>query len=323
MGQRPSIQRLRQIYERQVPAQFGRDYIPSTFATREEAPSKSRPARIYWPKNNRLLHSLSKPETNSILLAIYNPNLAEMHEQKMLSCWPSPHPLIGFLGKYDQEAPSVLGTINVAERLGYGDIHPIVYMEDPDNHGQKVSVAYPFQGDLLLFIREENGNVYCVNWTVKNKLKSFYDLSVDDNWTGSDKQKRKAYARYEIEKCYYEDAEIRTQKVTDEEIDKHLSANLSLIYPYSCINTTLSRKEYHYIVESFQNCLELKIPPSDIITSLIYRRICNFEEARNVFYGAIWGRKLRVDLFKPILIDRPLNPEKVDILEFYHEWFKK
>jgi hypothetical protein len=42
-----------------------------------------------------------------------------------------------------------------------------------------------------------------------------------------------------------------------------------------------------------------------------------------VFYRAIWEEKLKVDLFSPILIDRPLLPETDNVLEFFSDWFDR
>lgn len=39
-------------------------------------------------------------------------------------------------------------------------------------------------------------------------------------------------------------------------------------------------------------------------------------------YQDIWGRKLAVDMFKPILIDHPLNYEKKDLLVAFGDLFE-
>jgi hypothetical protein len=48
---------------------------------------------------------------------------------------------------------------------------------------------------------------------------------------------------------------------------------------------------------------------------------CSDEVIKAILCQMIWNRKLRVDLFKPILLERPLIPEIKDVLIEYSHWY--
>lgn len=323
MSRRPSIQRLKTILNRQDPPCFGPKYIPSTLATRDEAPSKSIPSILKSSKLDRDVHVMSVPEKIVALLAIYNPMLEEFHEQKMLCRWESMHPMYGMPGIDASNLPAVMGTVHVAERLGYGNMHPVVFIEDPDNKGRKVRVAYPYQGDFLLFMKNDNNDIYCVNWAVKDSRQSFSEPRMGKRWDKSPKNIQETLARNEIEENYYLDAGIRTQYMCGDEIDEYVASNMLQIYPDTYHKVKLPNDCCELILSAFRSGMESDIPPCDVINSLLKRNVCTVEDARMLLFQAIWNREIRVDMFKPILLDYPLRPERVDVLEHYAAWFKQ
>lgn len=317
-----TLQRLKLILSRQEPPRFGRAYVPSTLATRDEAPAISRPAILQSHKLGRPVHTLSQPETRAALLALYHPFLFELHEQKMLSRWPYPHPMAGLPGIDATALPSVRGTVEVAERLGYLDIHPIVYMRDEAVSAHAIKVPFPYQGDLLLFIQPPNQIPYCVNWPVKDKREAFTTPGPGKRRPDSVESKRSALARYEIEVAYHADASIRTQPIANTDIDTNLAANLCQIFPYTTKSISAdTRPKRKQIVDAFHSAMALGVPPMEVMVSLVFRRLCSDYEARVIFFQAIWERELRVDLFRPVLVDYPLEPEHVDVLDRYAHWF--
>src|SRR3546814_9184769 len=87
--------RLRLIEKRQMQQRWGSDYRPAMCATRDEAPTRSRPSRMYSTKLARELHFMSLPERHVCLLALYHPKMFDIHEQHMLNPFGEPHPLAG------------------------------------------------------------------------------------------------------------------------------------------------------------------------------------------------------------------------------------
>lgn len=321
-SQRLKLCRLQTILERQEPARYGADYIPSTLATREEAPSISRPAMLRSTKLNRDIHTLSTPETYAALLALYHPDLVDLHEQKMLSTWGTCHPLRNFPGFDGTHLPDFSGTVAVSERLGYLDVHPILHFVDPQT-SKKMLAPFPYQGDLLLFMRKEE-SMYCLNWTVKDKDAQFTAPRPNISRPNSPEARRAAMARYEIEVEYYRDAGIRTQRISHENMDKILCANLSQLFAYTCrpISSTAERNRGR-VLDKLHTALELEVPPYEALEIPVLQQHCTSYEARTILYQSIWDRVLRVDLFSPVLIDYPLLKERTDVINRYSDWFVK
>lgn len=322
MSSRPSVPRLRQIIERQVPRRFGKDYMPSTYANRNEAPSISIPSIIHSYKFERDIHTLSESETHAALLAFLHPGIFDIHEQKMLSRFEDAHPMAGYPGVDTSQLPPVMGTVDVAERLGKLKWHPMVKVKPQTKGEREKLVAFPYQGDLLLFIEDEYGK-YCVNWSVKKDQKGFSSPSPTAKNLESKSLKDKALFRLELEQEYYADAGIRTQRVAGVEIDKVLAANLMRIWSLANKPHSFNSDQREQILSSLQIAFEKEIPSLEVFLSLSRRQISSIEASKSVFYEAIWNRKIRVDWFKPILPDYPLRPEIIDPIAKYGNWFSR
>ncbi len=316
-----SPQRLEQILSRQKINRWGKDYIPAIMATRNEAPSISRPSILSSKKFERGIHLLSVPERNAALLALYHPNLIDLHEQKMLPTGPSPHPLGGHSSKIGVSLPSMRGTVAVADALGFMDLHPKVSVQDPRNPETKMWVPFPFVGDLLLFM-EMNSQTYCVNWTVKQKSEDFKNSRLITKRRVNDTRgARKAIARHQVEEVNYEDAGIRTVRVTEDSIDLNVVSNLHLLFGYSKSQLDISDEQRKEVVDKFIVALSQGMSGLEVIHALTERGQYTVHQCLTVFYQAIWGRTLRVDLFCPLLIDRPLRQEKQDLIDVYSSFF--
>ena len=324
MGKRTgvTVARLKKILERQEPRKFGSAYIPSIFATREEAPGISKPVILKSIKLNREIHLLSGPEFCAAALALYHPALIDLHEQKMLARWPDLHPLAGLPDVDATSLPSIAGTVDVVARLGYLDLHPVVYVKDNGHLTRKTPVPFPYLGDLLLFLSEPESVPYCVNWTIKDKVEAFTSPGPGKHSPNAH-DRRKALARFETEVQYHLDAGIRTQPIAGTEIDRHVADNLRAIYPFITFRLpTISSEQRAEVIDRFRTGMVLEVPPMDIVTSMEMRGQCPAWEATVILYQSIWSRALRVDLFKPVLMDYPLRPEVVDVIAHYADWFR-
>lgn len=316
-------ERLRTILQRQEKPRWGADYIPSILATPSEAPSISRAVILSSAKLGRDVHALSEPEKKASLLALYYPKLVELHEQKMLSPTPRPHPLFDFPSEPQFGLPHLRGTLAVAQQLGYLDLHPCVRVPDASNPAGKRWVPFPYMGDLLLYLRGLDGGIYCVNWSIK-------DSEQDFERPGPSKRPRRlgaadiqdALARHEIEDVYYADAGIPTMKIAGEQIDANVAANLAQLFFYHKTRLDISAQLQSDLLRKFQAGLASDISPMEVILSIRSHSDVAVRDCTTVLYQAVWSRKLRVDLFKPVVIDRPLRPEQRDVLDVYAHWFK-
>lgn len=317
-----SAQRLKTIYKRQLECHWDSTYQPSIKATPQEAPSISRAYTLNPEKFNRQVHVLSTPERNAALLGLYHPNVIGLQEQRMLSPEPASHPLWNMHDINRQNLQPIHGLVEVAEKMGYLHLLPRVNVRMP--HNEVITTVFPWIGDLLWAIKDTSGKIYCINWSVKSDYQDFKRPPFRKPKQPADNNENsKLLERHEIEREYYRDAGIRTLFISDDQIDKHVVANLRQIFLHHRRPVNLSDEQKNEILNRFKIAFDTGIPPSDVITSFVDRKKYTEHECRDLFYQAIWTRKLRVDLFKPVLINLPMNPETKDVLDVYQDWFRE
>ena len=318
-----SLARLKKISARQENAEWNGNYVPSILATPQEAPSISH-AFVLTPEklNGRETHLLSTPERNACLLGLYHPQVVGLQEQRMLSPGPCEHPLWTFLGIDRTPLPPIKGIIDVADRLGYLDTLPRLKVDHPNPDQPPKTVIFPLIGDLLWAVQPSAGNIHCVNWTIKSSEADFKrPISAPHGLTVSEKRSRSLLARHEVEEIFYKDSGIRTIRVSDEAIDRHVSANLRQLFLHHRQPLGLTAAQKEEILRKYQVALQCGLPPVDVILQLTERGRYSVYQARTSLFQAIWNRELRVDLFSPILTNRPLKPESRDVVEVYADWF--
>jgi hypothetical protein len=317
--------RLKTIYSRQDSPSWEPDYMPSILATPQEAPRISHAFTLTPAKLNiRETHLLSTPERNAGFLGLYHPQVVGLQEQRILSPEPCHHPLWTFPGIDKTDLPPLKGIIDVAERLGYLDILPKVKIENPQESGEPISVVFPWVGDLLWAVRDITGMIYCVNWPIKDTYQDFKRPAPPRiGKTVSKNQLQSILARHEIEKVYYEDAQIRTIQVANEGIDHHVVANLRQLFRHHRLQLQLTEEQREEILHKFRAALETGIPPIEVILHFIERERYTTYQCRSLYFQAVWNRELRVDLFQPILINRPQRPETRDVIDVYADWFRR
>ncbi|MNF26333.1 hypothetical protein D3C81_485610 [compost metagenome] len=307
------------IIERQLSFQWGDQYQPSIRASRSEGPSISRLRELNWKRYGRTLHLLSTPEVRAVNLALYNPNVFEIHEQKMLHPTPTTHPLFGHPLAQTMLLASHKGTLDVAERLGKLRSHPTIWIDDGE---QRERFPFPYLGDLLLYLKCSDSSPYCVNWTVKNTESDFNEHRRSKVKTLKQRQrdKERAEIRHEIERIYYLDAGIRTQRIVKNSIDDEVSANLDMCMSAEDRLITLSPLTVKDFTQSLNQAIGTDTTAAEIINKYTSHH-GKAHEFRMLFYRAVWRRELLLDLFQPILIDRPMNPQDQDVLDVYSSYF--
>lgn len=261
---------------------------------------------------------MSDAELAVALLALYHPQLVELHEQKMLHAYPAVHPLFGFPGHVDPQLKPIKGTLNVAARLNIRQYHPKVGIKDPKT-GKSAPVAFPYQGDFLLFIQVAS-RIKLVNWSVKKRAENFEQIEVA-NELSSRRALDKLRRRHLIEEVYYQDIDVETKRVSQDKISRSLTANLRLLFGHLHRRHAITSTCRSAIVAAFTQAIGSEETATDVISYLKRDQICSIEAARDTFYQAIWLRELRIDLFKPIVLSAPLRPEKLDVFEHHADWF--
>lgn len=321
-----SISRYNTITSRQFPAQWGAAYEPSAKATRNEAPSISRPSTVHSTKLGRAVHLMSLPERHAALLALYHPELFDLHEQHALSPVPAAHPLANHPRANGMFLLPIEGTVAVASRLGILSRHPVIYVENAlSNEGLlDMRVPFPYLGDLLLFLDDGKGP-YCVNWTVKKNLESFRrsSIAVISQPGRAARAEQRAHERHLLEATYFEDAGIRTQRVSEECIDPYVYSNLSKLVTWTYRQPSLSSDAFAALTQFYVGLVGRVDTVLTHLAPLQRRFSCTQHDCLTVLYQGIWSRKIRVDLFKPIFPNKALRRESSDVLNVYSAWFRR
>lgn len=324
-SKKPSAARLKTILQRQMAAAWDRSYVPSILATVAEAPSISR-ASILTPGkfDGREVHVLSPAERALGFLGIYHPDTVGLQEQRMLDLAPSQHPLWDFPGITNIDLPLLKGLADVAERLGYTDMLPTIEIPDADDPSQTMTVNFPYIGDQLWAIRGGTRGIYVVDWNIKDTHKAFKCPPPGANGKPRrEPESRAELARHELQTAYYADAGIRSIQIAGEALDFHVAANLRQLFLHHRRQVNLPSELQHEILDRFRAALAVGVPPLEIIMLYSESDRCTMHQCRDLFYQFVWRRELRLDLFQPILIDRPMRPEERDAIDVYADWFKE
>jgi hypothetical protein len=300
---------------------WGSDYCPAMKATRAQAPSISRASQMRCSDFDRVVHAHSPGEQEAIFLALHNPALFELKEQRPLSPLPAPHPLQAHPLTKGRAMPSTRGTVEISMDLGLFAFHPKQW--ELGAAGEPRWRPLPWIGDLLLFLLDQDGP-YCVFWDVKAKRGDHAKPGPGNGFRPRCRRTElRARARYEVQREYFKDAGIRIVELAREEIDRHAANNLRALFGWTARPVRLSAEARKRLTCSLAEAQEKGSPPIDVIEAARKRLNVPFDECKRLMYHLIWRRSLRVDLFQPVLINCPLHPESRDVLDVYRNWFMR
>lgn len=312
-------QRLDLMMGRQAGFNWGDQYLPAIMAVPGEAPRTSRISRLNSRLLDRTIHLLSRPERVFTQLALYHPDLFDLHEQKVL--WPiqSSHPLFGHPLMHGTFPPPVRGTSDIAQEIGFKHYE----IERKNSDGQWEKVLFPYVGDLLLYLHGKNGP-YALNWTVKDRKAAFGERRNGHAKTPVQQKndRTKAELRAALEEAYYLSAGIRTVQVSLDMLEPMLVQNLGLLFPMHGLPLRLETSLLEDFSCAVKEAFDEGVPPA-----LIAIKYGADWGARDQFickiYQDIWHRHLPVSLLDPILIDHPLSKDGPDVLSIYGSLFEE
>lgn len=318
-----TLARMQEVLRRQDPPQWGKYYDPAIRAKREEAPSRSRPAQVWSERLGRYCHTLSLVEQKVLLLALFNPQLFELQEQRMLATEARPHPLAGHSLATGMDLPGLRGTIDVCDRLDMIGRHLWIFIEHPDG-SERVPVPAPFFGDFLLFLCDDHGP-YCVNWTVKPSEEEFQRRPTGRRPARrAEAQAAAVRARHAIEELYYLDADIPTIRIVDSDIPELFAQNLRSLILIQHRAAGVDASIYAEVCDRLRATLRTEQPPLEVLLSVMHRYDLNMETAKATFFRSLWRRDVRAELMEEVIfVDRPLRPERRDPLQVYANWFAR
>jgi hypothetical protein len=318
---RPVEVRERTIRKRQDPPEWGAGYLPGQLATREEAPDESRPATILSFQLGRPVHCMSEPELYAFVLASYMGKFFELHESRTMSPEPSAGFIHGCPGLTQTYAAAHCGTILAAERLGVLQFHPTIRVPDPSTSKSKV-IAFPLLSDQLFFCRDDEG-IYGVNWCIKQAPEDFKKAFKSRSPVRAPKSDEAHEARLLIEEEVFRDAGIRTIHVANTDIPNHVKLNLRSIYTYKLRESSLHELLRLEFIETVNARLPLEVPLFETIRSFQGRYGGSFFDYQIDLFTAIWDKKIKCDLWRPILLDEPLRPLAKCLDAHFASWWQR
>lgn len=315
--------RLVQIGKRQREDRWSPHYLAGIFADPLEAPSIStatilRPGKL----GGREFHTLSFNETCASLLALYNPACWEVFDQRAMSTTPRPHLLQGHPKADGLNLSPYLGTLEVAERLGTLSKHPKVRGKIGTNESNWPWVPFPYFADLTLCLEDALGP-YVVDWTVKDKEEDFKRRGVRKSRVRPDRDDPAVMARTALQELYNHDAGVRTQQVVGRSIDFHVRCNLRELFLDETYAINMDPHAKLELIHELKEAVGKEIPAYIRARQLAQVFKLEAREVVALLRQGIWTRQIRVDLFQPVLMDKPLRREEVDVLSHYAAWFNR
>jgi hypothetical protein len=270
---------------------------------------------------------LSTGEQHAALLALHHPELFELQEQLPLSPDPTPHPLASYPLWSGPPLSPISGTIAIADRLGLLSFHPKVWVpgKDIDRGNQAADGHWEpdcWYGDLLLFLTDDQGP-YCVHWDVKGEHGRHDKAGPVVTPKRRKQADERAQARHSVLCSYFAEAGIRSVSVAHTEIDKPMRDNLRSIFGWLHKAPPPDRQVRTHALALLQEALERGTPPIEVFSTASKYWELSIEAFKALFYQAIWRRKLRVDLFHPVVVDRPMHPEQRDVIIEYRTWYAR
>jgi|SRR5690349_15014354 len=243
--------RLRRIRDRQWEDRWGVDYTASIWATSKEAPGWTSASVLNPLKLGcRNFHTLGRREEYVAYLALHHPLLWDLHEQRALFPEPRAHFLFGHPRAAGMNLSPITGTIAVASRMGFLSKHPKIYVKPGGAAHLPYMVPFPYISDLLLYLEDEAG-VYAINWSVTDKRNDYFPRGRRRAGNPGELDEDERDSKL-IEKAYYEDAGIRTQKVAGQAVDFDLRCNLRELFLHQNKTVGLPREQIIEITAKFR-----------------------------------------------------------------------
>lgn len=329
-----TLSRLNEIARRQFPVRYGDKYEPSIRATKKEAPAVSRPSIRYSAFLKRDMHALSTPELKAILLAVRHPGLIDLHENAAYNHGPGLHPFAGHPIASSLDLPSTIGTLGHAHALGLLAFHPKVPVrelradtqsgEESDVDSEPVTQWHPgfYVGDLRLFMVDERGP-YVLDWDVKSKVGEHNKPGPSDlPQAARSRSQQRVSARARVLQAYNAELGVRQVQVAGAEIDNVVFGNLCQLIGWSDREHGRLKNEVLELEDELRRSMITKVSPLALLPRW-RERGWTCEAFQVALYQALWDRRIRVDLFKPINFDRPLRPEERCVFVEHAAWFSR
>jgi hypothetical protein len=116
---------------------------------------------------------------------------------------------------------------------------------------------------------------------------------------------------------------IPTVRLTQDDYDDVLVANLIALYLWHKRKSSFSSEQRKDIVDNFRAALVSGNPPVEIAFALAARHGWRKDDVKAELFQAIWRREIRIDLFRGFHFNEPMRAEERDVLDVYGHWFRR
>lgn len=310
------------MQSRQQHPAWGKDYNAAIHATPQEAPSISHASILHPQKlGMREMHLLSEAEKHCAILALHSSAVWDIHEQRILAVADSPHPLHGHPKAAGLQLDHLVGTVEISSGMGALKRHGKIRYKD-EASGAWRWAAYPFIGDLLLFLDDALGP-FCLNWNVKDNATAFRKRFPRNGKPVGRHDDPLALQRHEIESQHYATARIRTLQIAGDSLDFDVRMNLRELFLWHARVSGLPEEVESAAVAMYRDAIDGMQPTSASVRQVAQSLRISLEQAMIVFKQGVWRRTIPLDLFKPLLMDQRPRAQQRDVFDVYSDWFQR
>ncbi|MBB4843189.1 hypothetical protein HNP55_001708 [Paucibacter oligotrophus] len=274
----------------------------------------------------RKLQAMSDQELWSFALALYNPEVIEVHDQHIMYPVAKQHPLAYHPVWKGLDWPSTTGTFAIAEALGLQKWHPKWWVDstgpaDQDGNVQTVRAARAgaWIGDGLIYLRVDP-DVYTISWDIKARGGQHGTPGGSARSQRSAREIEKAQARDLVYMRYMDELEVPIVRAQGDDIGDKLGWNLVRLCRTAALHVNLPDSMVAELVHRYKEAVNTGHTPLSI--ALKYGSgEKHILACKTLLDHAVWQRIVRVDLHIPVLFDHALQPECSDVLEEFSHWF--
>lgn len=305
----PELERYRRFKLRQIDVRFGPNYLAAT--AHGEARGAIGGAGQVPSQLGRWINAQSWPEKVAAALALYS-GVFELHDQPLY--WPEGrlHPL-AYHDKYSHLPwPATDGTFALAHELGLGRWHPRVWDASAPPSGAWHIGSWV--SDYWLYAKDASDRPYLLIWEVKDKPQSHGVPGGGHHRRMKPKAIEGTKARNTVCAAYAEQLGTRIVEFSSSDVPEQLQKTLVSLCRAQVADVDLPDTMVADLVAAFQECVGMDIPVNQVATKIVQTG-AQFAMAKNLLDIAVWQRRVRVDLYQPLLWNRPLLPERSDVLD--------
>jgi hypothetical protein len=307
----PALERYRRFKLRQSVVRFGPGYEAATMlgeTSRAIGGAGSLPA----PQLGRWINAHSWPEKVAGAFALYS-GVFELHDQPIYHPDAMLHPL-AYHGMYSHLPwPTTEGTFALASELGLDRWHPRVWDDEAD-----AWYIGCWVNDYLLYRRDGGGRPYMLFWEVKDKPKKHGQPGGGHARRLNAKTSEAVRARNTVCAAYAEQLGSRIVEFSSSDLPYQLQKTLVSLCRAQAADVDLPDTMVADLIQAFQEAVGTDIAANDVAARIV-KTGEQFAMAKDLLDVAVWQRRVRVELYQPLLWNRPLLPESSDVLvDFAH-----